>query len=168
MCRIQGCDPWEIYHEAKRTARKEHSCYECYRKISIGEQYHYATGLAIDGNRWDVFHLCAHCDAAAQWLMVVCGGYLYGGIGEELLEHWEEDTMFRSRELAMAIRGHQRAWKTLRGDDLMPVPHRVKLAAQLVMAPIHEGERVRREIWDVGLESGLRRYSYSYLNRWST
>jgi hypothetical protein len=172
MCRIQDCDPWRVYREAKRTARKNHQCFECSRVIAKGERYHYATGLDPCGDRWDVFHLCAHCDAAAQWLVIVCGGYLYGGIGEELLEHWEEDTTFRSRELAMAIRGRERAWKPLRGDGLMPVPHRVKLAAQLVMGPIREEERIRREIWNVRCDLNLpphsqRRYR-ERVSRWQS
>lgn len=165
MCRIQDCDPWDFFHGGHRVARKKHQCMDCRRTIAPGERYHYATGLA-DG-RWSVMKLCQHCEVAAEWLSEVCNGYLYGAIGMELLEHWEEDTTFRSRELAMAIRGHQRSWKTLRGDGLMLVPHRCKLAAQLVMGPIHEQERVQREIWDVGRESGLHRHSYSYLHRWS-
>lgn len=162
MCRVQDCDPWKLYHWANRIARKDHRCFECNRIIVKGERYHYATGLMED--RWDVYKLCAHCDAASKWLMVVCGGYLYGGIGEELLEHWEEDTTFRSRELALAIRGRERAWKPLRGEGLMPVPHRLELDARLIMAPIHEQERVAREIWDVRRDSGLPLYSRA---RWA-
>jgi hypothetical protein len=61
--------------------------------------------------------------------------------------------------LALAIRGRERAWKPLRGDGLMPVPYRLELDARLIMAPIHERERVNREIWDVRRDSGLPLYS---------
>jgi hypothetical protein len=155
MCRIHDCDPWKIYREVKRTARKAHRCYECNRVITKGERYHYATGLGPDGDRWDVFHLCAHCDTASQWLVVVCGGYLYGGIREELEEHWDEDLTFRSNALRSAIHGIERGWKRRRGPGLMPVPRDAELAARLVMAPIREQERIQREVWDVRREMKL-------------
>jgi hypothetical protein len=164
MCRIQDCDPWKVSREIKRTARKDHECYECGRTIVKGERYHYATGLGPDSDRWDVFHVCEHCDTAAQWLVVVCGGYLYGGVREELEEHWDEDLTFRSNALHSAICGIGRAWKSRKGDGLMPVPRDAVLAARLVMAPIHEQERVSREVWDVRCDSGLPLYSRA---RWA-
>jgi hypothetical protein len=153
VCRIQDCDPWELFRSTHHVARKEHQCMDCSRTIAKGERYHYATGLG-DG-RWDVMKLCQHCEAAAEWLVEVCNGYLYGAIGEELEEHWDEDLMFRSKALGMAVLGHKRRWRTFRRDGLMPVPHEVKLAAQLVMGPIRERERVRREVYDVCRDSGL-------------
>lgn len=154
MCRIQDCDePWDLFHAKTVTARKEHKCNECGRVIAKGESYHRANALA-DG-RFDTFKLCAHCDAASEWLTVVCNGYIYGDIGEELEEHWHEDTTFRSRELAEAIAGRRRAWRYSYSGKLMPVPHGVKLAAQLIMGPIHERERVRREVWQVKYDQGL-------------
>jgi hypothetical protein len=153
MCRIQGCDPWDLYHAEQRTARKPHKCTECGRVISKGERYHYASGLAE--GRFDTFKMCEHCDAASDWLTEVCNGYIYGDIGEELEEHWEEDTTFRSRELAEAIIGRKWAWRYPHSGRLMPVPRRLKLVAQLVMAPIHERERVSREVWQVKYDQNL-------------
>jgi hypothetical protein len=155
MCRIQDCDPWKIFRDAKRTARKTHQCYECNRVIAKGERYHYATGLGPDSDRWDVFHVCEHCDTAAQWLVVVCGGYLYGGVREELEEHWDEDTTFRSNALLSALHGIERAWKRRRGPGLMPIPRDAELAARLVMAPIKEQERIQWEIRDVRMAMGV-------------
>ncbi len=165
MCRIQGCEPWDCYRYGRRTARKDHQCMDCYRTIQRGEPYHYATGLA-DG-RWSDMKICQHCEAAAEWLREVCNGYLYGAIGEELEEHWDEDLTFRSRALAMAVLGHRRRWQKFRGDGLMPVPHDVKLAAQLVMGPIREQERVSRDVWDVRRDLGLPPYR-GYEMRWAS
>jgi hypothetical protein len=153
MCRIQYCEPWDYFRAGRRVARKEHQCMDCLRKITSGERYHCATGLA-DG-RWEVLKLCQHCEISAEWLIEVCNGFLYGAIGEELEEHWDEDLTFRSKALGLAVLGHRRQWQTFRRDGLMPVPHDVKLAAQLVMGPIHEQERVRREIYNVRCDLGL-------------
>lgn len=151
MCRIQDCDPWDFFRDTHRVARKEHQCMDCCRTIAKGERYHYATGLA-DG-RWDVMKLCQHCEMAAGWLREVCNGFLYGAIGEELEEHWDEDLTFRSKALGMAVLGHRRRWRPYKGDGLMPVPHDVKLAAQLVMGPIREQQRIAREVYEVRRDS---------------
>lgn len=66
---------------------------------------------------------------------------------------------FHSNALHSAICGIARAWKTRKGDGLMPLPRDAELAARLVMAPIHEQERVRLEIWDVRRDLGLPLYS---------
>lgn len=46
----------------RRTARKEHRCEECSRKILPGATYHHITGL-FDGSWWSA-KLCARCDRA--------------------------------------------------------------------------------------------------------
>lgn len=43
-----------------RTARKEHQCGECFRKIEAKERYAYASGLC-DGSIWDM-KICADCE----------------------------------------------------------------------------------------------------------
>ena len=156
MCRIQDCDPWDYFRSGHRVARKDHQCMDCFRTIHKGERYHYATGLA--DRRWCEMKLCQHCEAAAEWLREVCNGFLYGGIGEELEEHWDEDLTFRSKALGMAVLGHKRQWQTFRRDGLMPIPRDVMLAGQLVMGPIRERERINREIYQVRRDQGLPLY----------
>jgi hypothetical protein len=149
MCRVQYCDPWEVYSSKIRKARKEHECYECSRTICPGETYRYAAGLTE--GRWDVFKLCAHCEAAGQWLQVVCHGYLYGGIGEELREHWEEEPLFRSVGLARLIIGRERAWQRTKWaaeGGLMEVPAWAADVAEATMVPVRERERAERAAMD--------------------
>jgi hypothetical protein len=147
MCRIHDAEPCEYYRAKNVTARKNHQCMECDRTIARGETYHRATMLFDD--RWDTCKLCAHCEAVAEWLSVVCGGYLYGGIGEELIEHWDEEPELRSMGLARAIYGRERGWRSKFGRGLLPIPYEAKLAAQLTMGPTQERERIGREVYDV-------------------
>lgn len=117
MCRIDGADDWDFYAgEVKRKARKEHKCGECRRTIARGESYTYAYGVM--DKRSQTYHTCAHCKAAAEWLQVACGGWLFEGILEELQEHWDEEYELRSWTLARLIVGMRRKWK----DGAMPVP----------------------------------------------
>lgn len=156
MCRIQDCDPWKVYRAGTRVARKEHTCFECGRKITKGESYHYATGLHPDAAGWDVFKLCPHCDAASQWLVVVCNGFLYGGIREELREHWEEEWELRSIGLGRLIHGIERRWqRTKYATGLMEIPTYAKTVARTSMAPIKAAERasVARQV--VKVEAAL-------------
>lgn len=124
MCRASEADPWRVYRWTRRAARKSHICYDCGRTIAAGERYHWATGLHDDNPRgWEVFKLCAHCDAASEWLMVMCNGYLYGGIGEELREHWDEEYSTRSPGLGRLVLGHERRWqRTKHATGLMEIP----------------------------------------------
>lgn len=146
MCRIQDCDPWEFFFAGTRTARKAHQCYECSRTICPGERYHCARGKS-DGT-FDQFKLCAHCDAASGWLSVVCHGYLYGGIGEELREHWEENPDFRSIGLGRLIHGIERRWqRTKYATGLMEVPTWAEDVARTTMAPIWAAEKAAPRTW---------------------
>ena len=121
MCWADDADPWTVYRWERRIARKSHKCYDCGRTIAAGERYHWATGL-LD-KRWDVCKLCAHCDAAAGWLMVMCNGWLYGSIGMELREHWDEEYLLRSPGLARLVLGAERRWqRTKYATGLMEVP----------------------------------------------
>jgi hypothetical protein len=89
MCQIEGAEPWNAFWDNHRTARKEHICTECGRTIGKGERYYNARGF-ID-RRFDQYYTCRHCDAASQWLVKVCRGYLFSGVLEELVEHFEEE-----------------------------------------------------------------------------
>jgi len=124
MCWVADCDPWKVYREHTRTARKSHTCEECGRTIAIGERYHWATGLHPDWPKWQTFHMCAHCYAAAQWLTVMCSGWCYGGVAEELREHWDEEWQLRSPGLGRLIIGIGNKWQhgKYRPGQRMDVP----------------------------------------------
>ena len=88
MCMIDGLDePFKVWSQATRSARRPHRCIECGREIAPGERYEYSTGLL---NSWDSFHTCEHCVAARIWLESVCHGFLYHAVQEDLEEHWTE------------------------------------------------------------------------------
>lgn len=114
MCAIEGAEPWDFVHDEQRTARKTHRCYECDRAIHPGERYHILTGL-YDG-RWSTERTCKHCAAAGVWMQRVCGGYLTGGLLEELVEHWHEG--YRSIGLGRLIAGIRHRWHD--GRDAVP------------------------------------------------
>jgi len=98
-------------------ARKEHRCNECRRTIRAGERYHNETFL--DDNRNIKNHkTCPHCMVARGWLWDECGGWLYGGVREDVLDHWIDKGDIR---LARLIVGMRRKWTTRRGA-LMPMP----------------------------------------------
>lgn len=113
-----------------RRARKPHECGECDRFIFVGEPYEYATGLSVDSDTWYTNHTCAHCIAARSFLIKECNGYLMQGVLEDLEEHWQEDTLYRSHWLGRAILGIRRKWRK-RDGSLMPVPapHESRVAA---------------------------------------
>lgn len=114
MCRVEGCDPWEFFHERHHTARKDHTCCECRRRIRRGERYRCSVGKG-DG-QFDSFRTCAHCEAAARWLVQVCNGYLFCGVLEELEEHFfEEGAPIRSVKLGLLIAQMRRQWRSTRG-----------------------------------------------------
>lgn len=117
MCSIDSADPCDVYHVEQRRAAKDHHCYECGNQISIGTVHKVVTMLY--DRQWTTARLCAHCVAAGRWLDLVCGGYLIGGLHEELSEHWNEDPIYRSHWLGRAIIGMQRRW---RGMDPLPDP----------------------------------------------
>lgn len=78
-------DPASVYRVETRKAAKEHRCDECHGTIRKGENYEYVAGC-WDGH-WDVFHTCADCipiRCAIAKLDSECGGWLHGGMQEEL------------------------------------------------------------------------------------
>ncbi len=115
MCRVEDGDHWTMSTQTRPVARKPHQCVECWRTIPPGERYHHLRGLL--GDQWSDLKWCEHCDAAGEWLSIQCRGYLVGQMLEELVEHWQEDTAFRSVWLARAIAGMRRRWL----DGRMPV-----------------------------------------------
>lgn len=117
MC-VDIDDPFEVFHDATRRARKPHHCCECGRDIGIGDQYWWSTGL-FDGH-WSTYHQCLHCVAAAEWLLQVCRGYLFEGILEDLEEHISENAFpIRTLSLWRLAYWMRRDW---RKDDGTLVP----------------------------------------------
>lgn len=107
MCMIDDADPCDFEVSEYPRARKEHRCEECGRAIQPGERYR-RTAQKFDGyvSAWKT---CAHCEAAASYLVEHCNGYVVGGVREDLEEHWCErapDRLF----LARAIVGIRRQW----------------------------------------------------------
>jgi hypothetical protein len=93
--------------------------------IAKGETHTHIVG------KWEgdfgTYRVCAHCRAAGEWLNVACGGWMFGGIGEELGDHWDEEIQLRSVMLARLILGHRRRWR----DGLDPVPDREQVRASV-------------------------------------
>lgn len=114
MCAIDDAEQPEFWHDEWRTAAKDHACGECRRRIRRGERHHFVSSL-YDG-RWSSWRTCEHCIHAATWINSVCGGYLLGGLLEELVEHWHEG--FRSVGFGRLIVGVQRQWHD--GRDEVP------------------------------------------------
>jgi len=121
MCAIDDADPADVWSETTRRAAKPHTCEECSRCIQIGEQHLYVSCL-YDGH-WSTFRTCAHCAAAGVWMRTVCGGYLTGGLLEELQEHWDEG--YRSVGFGRLIIGARHRWH----DGRDPVPAAVEVQA---------------------------------------
>lgn len=74
------------YKEIIRTARKEHKCYECYRKILPGEQYEYVSGI------WDgvpeSYKTCIDCKRLRD---VFFSDWTFGMIWEDILNSGVDD-----------------------------------------------------------------------------
>lgn len=125
MCAIDYCDErFSVYWKRWNvTARKEHSCDECNRKIAKGEKYLYAFGV-YDGNG-DSYHTCSHCAVAVKWLTDNCGGFLHGGVLEDIEEHINDYPDIRTGLIRLAI-GMKRRWRRFSADALMPIPPQAK------------------------------------------
>jgi glutaredoxin len=119
MCMVDDADSWEFFHSETRKAAKDHKCYECNRVIAKGEQHEYAGGR-IDGHFYKS-RTCVHCVEAKRWLVVVCRGYLFGAVEEDLLDHVVGDeSELRSRPLTRLVRWMQKDWHKPTGE-LRPV-----------------------------------------------
>ena len=128
MCMVEWDDGgrWETVDPPKmRTARKAYVCGECGRNIPVGEQYEHAKHR--DDYGLSTQRTCAHCAAVRSWLVVQCGGWLYGGVYEDLRQHWDEEWLLRSMYLGRAIVGMRCRW--WRNAARMPVPPRYERAA---------------------------------------
>lgn len=116
MCMFDGGDDqWAFLSQSTPKARKSHRCGECRRMIEVGEHYSYTSGL-YDGS-WSEFHQCEQCAATVRWLDVVCQGWVYNMIQEDLLSHVTgEESYIRSRPLARLCRWMLADWRDRAGD----------------------------------------------------
>ena len=128
MCSVDDCEPWAIYNEARRKARKTHICEECGRGIAAGEEYLRIEGLC-DG-KWSTYKLCQHCDAASTVMRVMCNGWPLGDLWQELVEHWADG--YRSVPFARLIAGVKLRWH----DGRDPVPTGCGDLARQLMAGV--------------------------------
>lgn len=115
MCRIDDCDT-QVYSSKHVTARKSHVCDECHRSISPGERYLYAFFVSEGGGV--SCHTCAHCLAAAEWLVKNCGGWVHAQVLEELVEHQGDYPNIREA-LQPLVDGIAAKWSA---PDGAPVP----------------------------------------------
>lgn len=106
-----------IHDGSYRKARKAHKCAECRRVIEAGESYH-VEAFTFEGD-FSWHKTCAHCMVARGWLQGECGGWLYGGVIEDLREHCHEGP-YDMGVFRIAV-GASWKWRGKRGN-LLPVP----------------------------------------------
>jgi len=119
MCMIDDCDPVTPLTTREPKARKAHTCSECRRTIQPGERYRYQSFL-MEGDL-DEHKLCDRCAIPVAWLRKNCGGYVYGMVHEEIVEHARDYPQIGMPLARIAI-GMKRKWKSFSGDGLMPIP----------------------------------------------
>lgn len=113
MCMIDDADGrCIVLHETIRKARKEHRCTECRRVIQIGESYLHE-GTLWEGKK-DTVKTCSHCQVVRQWLSAECGGWIYGGVSEDIQEHAGEG--WYGKGVIMLAAGMSRQWRKRSGE----------------------------------------------------
>lgn len=113
MCLYDDSDPASFYRETMRKARKEHRCAECFRTIKPKETYQMVFG--IWEGRPSTHKTCNHCLQAQNWLRENCGGWMFGGIREDLDDHTNSFKVYRF------IVGMNRQWRKFKSNDLMKI-----------------------------------------------
>jgi hypothetical protein len=109
---------WIKLRESRLTARKNHECIECFRIIDPGEQYECVTAHTDYG--FERYKTCAHCCAVREWLVKVCGGFLYHAVMDDLLEHADE-VVLNPRWLHVAVACMRRKWRNRNGKLYRPM-----------------------------------------------
>lgn len=90
-------DPWDYCQESEHTARKEHRCDECYRKILPGERYRRVWGIQV--GEPTTIKTCAECNEAAAWYCQHCDFSDEGWVCSELhIEIAEQARLMKSFE----------------------------------------------------------------------
>lgn len=116
MCMFDDAETVTLLSERTRSAAKTHRCGECRRVIERGEEY-LVDSFVHDGE-FESHKTCAHCKAVRQWLEHECGGFVYGGVLEDLHDHADD---YRRFDLYRLVVGMRRQWET-RSGSLMRVP----------------------------------------------
>lgn len=117
MCMVETADEIVILlHQRSPRARKEHQCTECCRTILKGETYT-EERYFFDGNL-STHKTCPHCLQVRTWLIIQCGGFVYGGLLEDIVEHAEEIPLLSVARLAIGIRNQ---WKRRKTGKLWPL-----------------------------------------------
>ncbi len=115
MCMAHDYDDWTLFRSQERRANKEHRCGECDRTISRGERYRYSAGLIE--NYWQDFRQCLQCLAASDWLIVVCEGWLFDAIEEDLANHVDGDESYLcTPPLRKLVEWMRADWRDESGD----------------------------------------------------
>lgn len=118
MCMYDDGGPPAVYRSRIQRTRKERRCYECGRKITIGESYQNAI-LVYEGHRC-TFATCEHCQVAMAWLSENCGGYVHGGVWKDLEEHIGQFPTL-AYPLSRLKVGRQRMWERFDRTGLMAI-----------------------------------------------
>lgn len=99
-------DQPEFQRDEFRRSKRERPCYSCGRPINKGERY-LSIAQKVAGEFLSIA-LCEQCHSASQWLIHVCGGYMFDDVPGQIKEHARE---YLSIPLArIAILG-KRQWR---------------------------------------------------------
>lgn len=117
MCAAADADPWDFFQsKIVKKSRKQHKCCECGRTIKVGESYEKSIGKYDYEKRFWAFKTCIDCvDGPCAWLKKECGGYLFEGVYEDLMDHWENNWTIRPLSLGRLIVSMRRKWGS--GDE---------------------------------------------------
>ena len=86
-----GCDLYDgptVFREKMVKARKQHVCYECGKRIEIGEEYQYIFGV-WDGDA-SSFHTCEPCADLRESLEGIGFCSTYGDLKSDHAEYLSE------------------------------------------------------------------------------
>ena len=121
MCMVDDAESAAVCETIIRKARKDRQCHECFRVIRKGERYEHASVL-FDGH-WTTNDTCEGCLWAREWLIKECGGYLFGGVLEDLQQHHYEGG-YNTADLLRRIVGIKKKWrgKLLERAKAKPIP----------------------------------------------
>lgn len=116
MCMV-GDDYVQMLRETKPVARKAHRCDECRRDIEPGETY--INEVWLWEGEMGRGKTCLQCRAAAHWLNIVCSGWCYEAVIDDLYEHVREEPEVVSSKLVRLVRYARRQWRR-RDGSLIP------------------------------------------------
>lgn len=128
MCMV-GDDYVELIKEGTPRAKKPHKCEECDRVIEVGERY--ISEAWIWEGEFGTSKTCRQCRAAAHWLSIVCSGWMYSMVLEDLMEHVRDEPLLRSSKLVRLVRYGRRDWRR-RDGSLIPSEEVLEWAKEAV------------------------------------